>query len=108
MRASPATTLGTFSLDAVSEAANAADGSVTWHYALNNAAAQYLADGQSVSETYTVLVSYGHGSSTTHTALSLHDALPISVSITSGAQSGSVVEDADTTPSLTDSLSATG
>ena len=41
--ASPATTLGTFSLDPVSEAAGAADGSVTWHYALNNAAAQLLA-----------------------------------------------------------------
>src|SRR6185295_17872505 len=39
------TALGTFSLDPVSEAANAANGSVGWHYTLNNAAAQYLAEG---------------------------------------------------------------
>ncbi|TPI53340.1 hypothetical protein FJ420_31800, partial [Mesorhizobium sp. B3-1-3] len=56
------TALGTFSLDPVSEAANAANGSVQWHYALNNAAAQYLAAGQSVVEHYTVTVNDGHGS----------------------------------------------
>ncbi|WP_210200033.1 VCBS domain-containing protein, partial [Mesorhizobium sp. WSM3868] len=59
------TALGTFSLDPVSEAANAANGSVQWHYALNNAAAQYLADGQSVVEHYTVTVNDGHGSAAT-------------------------------------------
>ncbi|MFD1980506.1 VCBS domain-containing protein [Mesorhizobium kowhaii] len=53
------TALGTFSLDTVSEAANAADGSVQWHYALNNGASQYLAAGQSVVEHYTVTVDDG-------------------------------------------------
>ncbi|TPK10080.1 hypothetical protein FJ543_21145, partial [Mesorhizobium sp. B2-5-7] len=59
------TALGTFSLDPVSEAANAANGSVQWHYALNNAASQYLAAGQSVIEHYTVTVNDGHGSTAT-------------------------------------------
>ena len=61
-RGTNTTSLGTFSLDPVSEAANAATGSVGWSYALNNAAAQYLAAGQSVTETYTVTVNDGHGS----------------------------------------------
>ncbi|SDK10687.1 type I secretion C-terminal target domain (VC_A0849 subclass), partial [Bradyrhizobium sp. Rc2d] len=59
------TALGSFTLDPVSEAVNAASGSVAWHYALNNIAAQYLAAGQSVVEHYIVTVSDGHGSTTT-------------------------------------------
>ncbi|WP_436054179.1 VCBS domain-containing protein, partial [Phenylobacterium sp. LjRoot225] len=61
--ASPAnaTSLGTFSLDPVSEAADAASGSVGWRYALDPAAAQRLAEGQSVTETYVVTVDDGHG-----------------------------------------------
>ncbi|MCK1727677.1 VCBS domain-containing protein [Bradyrhizobium sp. 142] len=65
--ASNATTLGIFSLDPVSEAANAANGSVQWHYTLNNAAAQYLAQGQSVTESFVVTVNDGHGSTATQT-----------------------------------------
>ncbi|TPI12520.1 type I secretion protein, partial [Mesorhizobium sp. B4-1-3] len=59
------TALGTFSLDPVSEAAGAADGSVQWHYALNNNAAQYLAAGQSVVEHYSVTVDDGNGGTAT-------------------------------------------
>ncbi|WP_407113997.1 VCBS domain-containing protein [Bradyrhizobium sp. LMG 9283] len=67
--ASPAntTSLGTFSLDPVNEATNAANGSVQWHYALNNGAAQYLAAGQSVTESFVVTVNDGHGSTSTQT-----------------------------------------
>ena len=50
------TALGTFTLGGLSELPNAADGSVSWSYALNNGHAQYLAEGQSVTETYTVNV----------------------------------------------------
>ncbi|EJM46898.1 VCBS repeat-containing protein, partial [Pseudomonas sp. GM33] len=60
-----ATHLGTFVLSPVSEAANAADGSVQWTYNLSNVAAQYLAQGQTVTETYVVTISDGHGSSAT-------------------------------------------
>ena len=102
------TSLGTFALDPVNEAANAASGSVGWHYTLNNTAAQYLADGQSVQETYTVTLDDGHGSTTTQDVVVTITGTNDAVSITSGAQSGTVTEDAHTTPSLTDSLSATG
>ncbi|WP_221174475.1 VCBS domain-containing protein, partial [Pseudomonas fluorescens] len=57
-----ATHLGTFVLSEVSEAANAANGSVQWTYNLSTAAAQYLAQGQTVTETYLVTISDGHGS----------------------------------------------
>ncbi|UVM02826.1 beta strand repeat-containing protein [Pseudomonas laurylsulfatiphila] len=59
------TYLGTFELLPVSEAANAANGSVQWTYNLSNVAAQYLAQGQTVTETYLVTISDGHGSSVT-------------------------------------------
>ena len=90
--ASPANPLGTFSLDPVSEAAGAAAGSVTWHYALNNAAAQLLA-GQSVTETYTVLISDGHGSSFTQDVTITITGTNDAPMITSGNDTGAVTED---------------
>ncbi len=59
------TSLGTLSLDPVSEAPDAAAGSVNWTYTLDNDAAQYLAAGESVTEHYTVTIDDGHGSTTT-------------------------------------------
>lgn len=57
-----ATALGALVLAPVNEAANAANGSVQWTYTLNNAAAQYLAQGQTVTETYVITINDGHGS----------------------------------------------
>ncbi|OSI83469.1 VCBS domain-containing protein [Bradyrhizobium canariense] len=102
------TALGTFSLDPVSEAANAANGSVQWHYALNNAAAQYLAEGQSVTESFVVTINDGHGSTATQTVTVTITGTNDIVSITSGVQSGSVVEDAPATPDPSDSLMTAG
>ena len=115
------TALGTFSLDPVSEAANVANGSVQWHYALNNGAAQYLAAGQSVVENYTVTVDDGHGSTATKvvtiTITGTNDPIstPIDVdaavnSVTENAAIGTLVgvtahsTDADATDTITYSL----
>ncbi|MCK1711246.1 VCBS domain-containing protein [Bradyrhizobium sp. 143] len=87
------TALGTFSLDPVSEAANAANGSVQWHYALNNAAAQYLAQGQSVTESYVVTVNDGHGGTVTQTVTVTINGTNDAPVITSAAQAGTVKED---------------
>jgi large repetitive protein len=62
---SPANPLGTLTLDAVSEAANTATGSVGWTYTLDNAAAQKLGAGVEVVETYVVTIADAHGSSVT-------------------------------------------
>ena len=59
--ASNATALGAFALTSVSEAPGAAEGFVGWSYTLDNAAAQYLAEGQSVTEVFHVAVGDGHG-----------------------------------------------
>ncbi|MBR0717254.1 S-layer family protein [Bradyrhizobium liaoningense] len=63
--ASNTTALGTFSLDPCNEALNAANGSVQWHYTLNNSAAQYLAAGQSITESFVVTINDSHGSTAT-------------------------------------------
>jgi len=106
--ASNTTSLGTFALGSVSEAANAADGSVGWSYALTNGAAQYLAAGQSVVEKYVVTVDDGHGGTAQQTVTVTIAGTNDDPTITSGVQAGTVTEDADTTASATDSLNASG
>ncbi|MGF6091878.1 VCBS domain-containing protein, partial [Pseudomonas sp. 18173] len=95
-----ATHLGTFMLSSVSEAANAANGSVQWTYNLNNAAAQYLAQGQTVTETYLVTISDGHGSSATQnvtiTITGTNDAPTVTAA---EVESGAVTEDGTTVAS---------
>ena len=103
------TSLGTFALDAaVTEAANAADGTVGWSYALTNSAAQYLAAGQTATEKYVVTVDDGHGGTAQQTVTVTITGTNDDPTITSGAQAGTVTEDADTTASATDSLTAAG
>ncbi|MEJ0076865.1 MAG: VCBS domain-containing protein [Alphaproteobacteria bacterium] len=51
--------VGTFSLDPVSEASGS--GSVGWHFAVDNADIQFLAQNQTVLQTYTVLVTDDQG-----------------------------------------------
>jgi VCBS repeat-containing protein len=54
--------VGTFSLDPVSESGGS--GSVAWHYNVDNANIQFLAQGQTLVQTYTVMVADNHGAST--------------------------------------------
>ncbi|WP_223521416.1 beta strand repeat-containing protein, partial [Pseudomonas sp. GL-B-19] len=95
-----ATHLGTFELSVVSEAANAANGSVQWTYNLSNAAAQYLAQGQTVTEAYLVTISDGHGSSVTQnvtiTITGTNDAPTVTAA---EVESGAVAEDGTTVTS---------
>ncbi|KAA5844142.1 type I secretion C-terminal target domain-containing protein [Pseudomonas chlororaphis] len=88
-----ATALGNFALASVAEAANTANGTVNWTYALDNAAAQSLAQGQTASETYVVTISDGHGSSTTQNVTITITGTNDQVQITSGVQSGDAKED---------------
>ena len=54
--------VGTFSLDPVSESGGT--GSVAWHYSVSNANIQFLAQGQTLVQTYTVMVTDNHGAAT--------------------------------------------
>src|SRR5205085_1635257 len=102
------THLGTFSLASVTEAANAADGTVGWSYTINEASAQYLAAGESVVEHYVVTVDDGNGGTVQQTVAVTITGTNDAPTITSSAQAGTVVEDSAATPSLTDSNIASG
>ncbi|PBJ01930.1 S-layer family protein [Pseudomonas sp. ACN5] len=92
-----ATHLGTFVLSPVSEAANAANGSVQWTYNLSNGAAQYLAQGQTVTETYLVTISDGHGSSATQNVTITITGTNDGPTVTAAeVESGAVTEDGTT------------
>ena len=54
--------VGTFSLDPVTESAGS--GSVNWHFTVNNADIQFLAQGQVLTQDYLVSVTDDHGAST--------------------------------------------
>jgi VCBS repeat-containing protein len=54
--------VGTFSLDPVTEASGS--GSVAWHFAVDNSAIQFLAQGQILTQDYLVSVTDSHGAST--------------------------------------------
>ncbi|MGH6710962.1 MAG: VCBS domain-containing protein, partial [Bradyrhizobium sp.] len=53
--------VGTFSLDPVSEAGGS--GSVDWHFTVDNADIQFLAAGQTLTQTYTVFITDDGGAS---------------------------------------------
>jgi VCBS repeat-containing protein len=54
--------LGTFSLDPVTESSGS--GSFAWHYSVDNAGVQFLAQGQSLVQSYSVTITDSHGATT--------------------------------------------
>ncbi|MFS2164930.1 VCBS domain-containing protein, partial [Variovorax sp. Varisp62] len=87
-------TLGGVLTAGVSDAATGAgDGTVSWNYSVANAATQYLAQGQTVTETFTVTINDGHGGTVnqqiTVTVTGTND-----VPVIGGVASGAVAEDA--------------
>ncbi len=77
------------------------DGTVVWNYSVANSATQSLAEGQTVTETFTVTISDGNGGSIsqdiTVTVTGTND-----VPVIGGVSTASVTEDAST-PNLTSS-----
>jgi VCBS repeat-containing protein len=59
--------VGTFTLDPVSESGGS--GSVGWHFTVNNADIQFLAQDQVLTQTYTVSITDNHGVATTQDIL---------------------------------------
>ncbi|MDP9971727.1 VCBS repeat-containing protein [Variovorax paradoxus] len=100
--AGPGNTLGGVLTAGVSDAATGAgDGTVTWNYSVANAATQYLAQGQTATETFTVSIADGHGGTVqqqiTVTVTGTND-----VPVIGGIAAGTVSEDAST-PNLSTS-----
>ncbi|SDH36793.1 VCBS domain-containing protein [Variovorax sp. OV700] len=95
-------TLGGVLTAGVSDAATGAgDGTVSWNYSVANAATQYLAQGQTATETFTVSINDGHGGTVnqqiTVTVTGTND-----VPVIGGVATGAVSEDGST-PNLSTS-----
>jgi len=54
--------VGTFSLDPITESGG--NGSFAWHYSVDNADIQFLAQGQTLVQSYSVTITDSHGAST--------------------------------------------
>ena len=99
--ASSSNTLGgTLTMGTVSESSTTAAGSVGWTYSVTNSAAQYLASGQTATETFTVTVSDSYGGSVAQTVtvvITGTNDTPVATYTTSNT----VAEDASITGQLT-------
>ena len=92
---------GVLTADVSDAATGAGDGTVSWSYSVANAATQYLAQGQTATETFTVSIDDGHGGTAqqqiTVTVTGTND-----VPVIGGVASGAVSEDGST-PNLSTS-----
>jgi VCBS repeat-containing protein len=99
---------GTLSVDPVFKNATEADGSVTWHYSVDNSATQSLAAGQSVTEIFNITIDDGHGGAVTQqvdvTVLGANDA-PVLVADFNGPYT---IQEAAGTTGSSDADHATG
>ncbi len=57
--------LGSLTASVSTDTTGGAAGEITWNYSVNTAATQFLATGETVTETYTVTLSDNHGGTTT-------------------------------------------
>ncbi|URM27684.1 VCBS domain-containing protein [Pseudomonas frederiksbergensis] len=81
--------LGNFTTDPLSDSTGTGSGSLGWNFAVNNAALQFLGEGQSVTQTYNVAIGDGAVQTVTITITGTND----QVQITSGVQAGDAGED---------------
>ena len=75
--------LGTFTTSLTDDGAGDGAGSVSWSFAVDNAAIQYLAAGETLTQTYTITVNDGNGGTVSQ---------PVTVTIT-GTNDAPVVQD---------------
>ena len=59
--------LGTFTPTLINDSTGDGSGSVKWNYAVSNSALQFLAAGQTLTQTYTITINDGHGGTVAQT-----------------------------------------
>ena len=89
--------LGTFTTTVTDNGLNDGAGSLTWNFAVNNAAIQYLAAGQTLTQTYTIAVTDNRGGTVSQPVTVTITGTNDAPTITAAVSSGSVVEDGVTT-----------
>ena len=90
---------GTLTMGAVSESATTEPGTVGWTYTVADDATDYLAEGQTATENFTVTIADGHGGTVDQTVTITVTGTNEAPTITAADATGSVTEDA-TTPDL--------
>ncbi|GLS00405.1 hypothetical protein GCM10007859_04110 [Brevundimonas denitrificans] len=90
--------LGTFTAGMTDDGAGDGAGSVVWNFSVDNAATQYLAAGETVTQNYTVSVADGQGGTVSQT---------VTVTIT-GANDAPVITTADTQGGVSEAEPVTG
>src|SRR5262249_57941869 len=96
---------GTLTMGSVSESSTTSDGTVGWTYTVADSETDYLAAGQTTTESFTVTIDDGQGGTTTQTVtitVSGHNEDP-TITAAGTNSTGTVTEDASST-----SLTTTG
>ncbi|WP_350309686.1 VCBS domain-containing protein [Aquariibacter lacus] len=83
-------------------------GSVSYTYRVANSATQFLAAGQTATETFTITANDGNGGMASQVVTATVTGTNDEVVLTSATQAGTVTEDADLSASPSDSLVASG
>ncbi|SEL90848.1 type I secretion C-terminal target domain (VC_A0849 subclass) [Pseudomonas sp. NFIX51] len=77
--------LGSFTTDPLSDSTGTGSGSQGWHFAVDNAALQFLGEGQTVTQTYDVAIGDGAVQTVTITITGTNDQPTLTVADTTGA-----------------------
>ncbi|TAJ67800.1 VCBS domain-containing protein [Brevundimonas sp.] len=85
--------LGTFTTTVADDGAGDGAGSLTWDFTVDNAAVQYLAAGETVTQTYTVTVDDGNGGTASQTVTVTITGANDGPTIATTTAAGAVVED---------------
>ncbi len=85
--------LGTFTATITDDGAGDGAGSVTWDFAVDNGAIQYLAEGETLTQTYTVTIDDGQGGTVDQTVTVTITGTNDTPTITAADSTGSILED---------------
>ncbi|WP_371354720.1 beta strand repeat-containing protein [Pseudomonas chlororaphis] len=79
--------LGSFTTDPLNDSTGTGSGSLGWHFAVDNAALQFLGEGQIVTQTYNVAIGDGAVQTVTITITGTNDQPTLTIADTTGAMS---------------------
>ncbi|WP_036997818.1 VCBS domain-containing protein [Pseudomonas chlororaphis] len=81
--------LGSFTTDPLNDSTGTGSGSLGWHFAVDNAALQFLGEGQTLTQTYDVAIGDGAVQTVTLTITGSNDRPTLTIADTAGAMSES-------------------
>ncbi|WP_447774854.1 VCBS domain-containing protein [Pseudomonas chlororaphis] len=79
--------LGSFTTDPLNDSTGTGSGSLGWHFAVDNAALQFLGEGQTITQTYNVAIGDGAVQTVTITITGTNDRPTLTIADTTGAMS---------------------